>query len=119
MRIILFAVAMAVASSSVALAEGSSCTATAMDKKLAGPTRANYLLHRLAIEEACAAGCRYYHMGESGESARLAQFKTRFGATPQRSADYHVDPLHLTAADQVCRTAVKRVLGFTDVPAIP
>lgn len=29
-----------------------------MDKELAGPTRANYLLHRLAIGEACEAGCR-------------------------------------------------------------
>ena len=43
MRIILFAVAMAVASSSVALAEGSSCTATAMDKKLAGAAKTSFM----------------------------------------------------------------------------
>jgi Acetyltransferase (GNAT) domain len=90
----------------------------AMVKELAGPTRANYLLHRLAIEDACSAGCRYYHMGESGESERLAQFKTRFGATAAPSADYHVDPFHVTAADRLWRTAVKRVLGFMDAPAI-
>ena len=53
-----------------------------MDKELAGPTRANYLLHMLAIKEACDLGCRYYHMGDSGTSKALAHFKTRFGAAP-------------------------------------
>ena len=58
----------------------------AMDPDLAGPTRANYLLHRLAIEEACRTGRTTYHMGETAESSSLAQFKSRFGralsATP-------------------------------------
>src|SRR5205823_5311334 len=44
-----------------------------MNPELAGPTRANYLLHRMAIEDACGAGCRNYHMGETGTSASLAQ----------------------------------------------
>jgi hypothetical protein len=88
----------------------------AMNKELAGPTRANYLLHRLAIDDACEAGCRYYHMGESGASKPLAHFKTRFGAQPYASADYHVESLPLTATDRACRTAVKWVLGFRDVP---
>jgi len=35
-------------------------------KDLAGPSRANNLLQRLAIEDACDAGCRYYSMGGSG-----------------------------------------------------
>jgi hypothetical protein len=88
----------------------------AMDKELAGPTRANYLLHRLAIEEACAAGCRHYHMGESGASQPLAQFKTRFGARPYRGAEYHIERLPFTASDRAVRSAVKRVIGFTDAP---
>jgi hypothetical protein len=91
-----------------------SYTRGAMDKELAGPTRANYLLHRLAIEQACDAGCRHYHMGESGGSASLAQFKTRFGARPVPYADYHLERLPLTAADRHVRTAVKRVVNFRD-----
>jgi predicted HD phosphohydrolase len=87
-----------------------------MVKALAGPTRANYLLHRLAIEHACEVGCRYYHMGDSGASQRLAQFKTRFGAQPHTFAEYHVEALPLTAADRALRTAVKRVIGFNDLP---
>jgi hypothetical protein len=91
-----------------------SYTRGAMDKELAGPTRANYLLHRLAIEQACDAGCRHYHMGESGGSASLAQFKTRFGARPFPYAEYHLERLPLTAADRCARTAVKRVMRFRD-----
>jgi hypothetical protein len=86
----------------------------AMNKELAGPTRANYLLHRLAIEQACEAGCRHYHMGESGSSGSLAQFKTRFGARPYAYADYQLEQLPLTTADRQMRTAVKRVLRFRD-----
>jgi hypothetical protein len=92
-------------------------TRGAMDKALAGPTRANYLLHRLAVEDACDAGCRYYHMGETGLSAALAQFKTRFGARPQQYAEYHIEALPLIALDRALRRGVKRVIGFKDVPS--
>jgi hypothetical protein len=57
----------------------------AMEESLAGPSRANYLLHRHAIEQACADGAEIYHMGETGGSTSLGQFKTRFGA---RAVDY-------------------------------
>ena len=90
-----------------------------MNKELAGPTRANYLLHRLAIEDACAAGCRCYHMGESGTSKPLAQFKTRFGALPYPYAEYHLETMPLTAVDQALRSAVKRAIRFTDAPETP
>jgi Acetyltransferase (GNAT) domain len=85
-----------------------------MDKELAGPTRANYLLHKLAIEEACEAGCRYYDMGESGSSESLAQFKTRFGARAQQYAEYHLERLPMTAVEQHARSLVKKVIGFRD-----
>jgi len=85
-----------------------------MDIDLAGPTRANYLLHMLAIEEACAAGCRHYQMGETGSSSSLAQFKTRFGARPQPYAEYRLERLPLTALDRHARGVVKRVIGFHD-----
>jgi hypothetical protein len=85
-----------------------------MDKELAGPTRANYLLHRLAIEDACDAGCRFYDMGESGGSVSLAQFKTRFGARPRLHADYHIERLPITAVDRHARGVVKRIVGFQE-----
>jgi hypothetical protein len=85
-----------------------------MDKELAGPTRANYLLHKIAIEEACEAGCRYYDMGETGPSTSLAQFKTRFGARPRNYAEYHIERLPFTAMDRGARNVVKRVIGFRD-----
>jgi lipid II:glycine glycyltransferase (peptidoglycan interpeptide bridge formation enzyme) len=85
-----------------------------MDKELAGPTRANYLLQQLAIEDACNAGCRYYHMGESGSHAGLHNFKTRFGAQPHSYAEFHIERLPITELDRHARGVVKRVIGFRD-----
>jgi hypothetical protein len=85
-----------------------------MDKELAGPTRANYLLHTLAIEEACDAGCRYYDMGETGGSPSLARFKTQFGARPLHHAEYHVERVPITALDRRARSVVKRIVGFRE-----
>lgn len=79
----------------------------AMDEALAGPTRANYLLFKLAIEAACAAGARTFHMGDTGTSASLAQFKSRFGAEPVAYREYHLERLPITAAMQ----RVRRIIG--------
>jgi lipid II:glycine glycyltransferase (peptidoglycan interpeptide bridge formation enzyme) len=89
-------------------------TRSAMDEVVAGRTKANYLLHHLAIEDACNAGCRSYHMGESGSSRGLAQFKTRFGAQPIDYAEYRLEHLPLTRMDTAARGLVKRVIGFRD-----
>src|SRR5919199_995105 len=91
-----------------------SYTRGVMDKELAGPTQANVLLHRLAIEEACRAGCRSYHMGESGPSASLAQFKRRFGANAYRYNEYRLERLPITSVDAHLRGLVKRFIGFKD-----
>ncbi|MCB9098836.1 MAG: GNAT family N-acetyltransferase [Anaerolineales bacterium] len=90
-------------------------TRGAMNKELAGPTRANDLLHQLAIQEACRAGCRYYHMGESGESDSLANFKEKFGARPYNYAEYRLERLPVTNADHKIRTLVKQLIGFKDI----
>jgi hypothetical protein len=84
----------------------------AMEKELAGPTRANYLLHMLAIKEACDLGCQYYHMGDSGTSKALAHFKTRFGAAPHPYWEFHLEALPITRLDQAMRRVGKRALGF-------
>jgi lipid II:glycine glycyltransferase (peptidoglycan interpeptide bridge formation enzyme) len=89
-------------------------TRGAMDRELAAPTRANHLLHRLAIEDACNAGCLAYHMGESGTSSGLARFKEGFGARPYVYAEYHLERLPITATDRYLRSAVKRVIGFEE-----
>jgi hypothetical protein len=68
----------------------------AMDTEVGGRTQPNYLLHSRAIEEACRAGCRWYHMGETGSSESLAHFKSRFGARPCDYFEYRVERLPLT-----------------------
>jgi hypothetical protein len=70
------------------------------DKDLAAPVRANDLLQRLAIEDACRAGCRYYSMGESGGVASLIEFKSRFGARPQQFPQYDFARLPLPAVER-------------------
>jgi len=70
----------------------------AMNESLAGPSRANYLLHRLAIEKACLGGCTTYHMGETGSSASLSQFKTRFGARPMPYQELRIERIPFTRA---------------------
>lgn len=100
------------AAAAIVVLQGSNARYTRgmMDKDLAGPTRANYLLHQLAIEEACEAGCRFYDMGDSGSSASLAQFKTRFGASPQPYVDYHIERLTFTPLERHTRRTVKRAI---------
>jgi hypothetical protein len=85
-----------------------------MDKELAAPTCANYLLQHLAIQEACEAGCRYYDMGETGSSRSLAHFKTSFGARPHGYAEYHIERVPITALDRRARRLVKLLIGFRD-----
>lgn len=85
-----------------------------MNKALANKTRANDYLHFLAIKDACAAGCVSYHMGETGQSASLAQFKEKFGARPFPYAEYYLERLPLTAMEMGLKTAVKQAINFKD-----
>lgn len=89
-------------------------TRGAMIKDIAGPTRANYLLHRLAIEDACRAGCGYYHMGETGFSNSLAQFKSRFGASKYPYAEYIIERIPISSVENRLRCFIKRLIGFKD-----
>ncbi|HEU5348992.1 MAG TPA: GNAT family N-acetyltransferase, partial [Ktedonobacterales bacterium] len=82
----------------------------AMDKDIADPSRANFLLHRRSIEDACARGCRYYHMGESGDSGSLAYFKEGFGAEPYRYEEYHVERLPITRLVKRARNVAGRIV---------
>jgi hypothetical protein len=73
-------------------------------------TKANDLLQRLAIEEACAEGCRYYHMGESGGVASLEFFKERFGARPVRFSELRLERLPVTSLE----AGVARVMAAAE-----
>jgi hypothetical protein len=83
-------------------------TRGAMDKDLAGPVRASFLLQKLAIEEACKAGCRYYNMGETGSSETLARFKSHFGAQPYVFSEYRFEHLPFTRIEVGLRDIAKR-----------
>ena len=85
-----------------------------MDKALAAPVNANDLLQSLAIQDACEAGCRYYHMGESGWSENLSHFKERFGARAYDYAEYRMERFPISQLDHGLRSVVKRVIGFKD-----
>lgn len=87
---------------------------SAMDRQLVGPTNANSLLLRLAIEDACRAGCRYFHLGESGASASLARFKSSFGARPYPYAEYRLERFPVSSVDAQVRGLVKRAIRFKD-----
>jgi hypothetical protein len=82
----------------------------AMDEEVAGRTYANYLLHRTAIEDAAAAGCTTYNMGDSAPGSPLALFKSRFGAVEQNYASYRIERLAVTSVVERARRRVGEVL---------
>lgn len=89
----------------------------AIDRALIGGTNANDLIQMLSIQDACNAGCRYYHLGESGNAAGLHHFKGRFGAEVYPYDEYYLEKLPITRVDRLARTAVKKAIGFKDQPA--
>ena len=89
-------------------------TRGAIDKRLAAETQANYLLQWRAMQAACEEGIRWYHMGESGTSARVSYFKERFGAKAVVFDEIRLERLPLTRIDNAARSVVKRVMRFED-----
>jgi hypothetical protein len=86
----------------------------AMNSTLASPTRANDLLHRMAIEDACRSGCTRYHMGDSRPGSGLAAFKAGFGAQTYLSHSYRTERLPLSRVDKGVRVVTKAALRFRD-----
>jgi hypothetical protein len=76
----------------------------AMDTEVAGRTQPNYLLHARAIEDACRSGCRHYHLGETGASLSLADFKSRIGGRPHHYFEYRIERVPLTAVSDRVRS---------------
>lgn len=90
-------------------------TRGAMDDQAVGNSGANSLLQASAIKEACERNCRYYHMGESGESTSLTAFKEQFGAVGHAYAEYIHEHLPVLSANQKLRSIAKKAIGFRDV----
>jgi len=86
----------------------------AMDKRLAGPVRAADLLHRLAIEEACQLGFRYYDLGGADPESSLGAYKRKFGAALVHRTTLRLERLPVRAAGDMPRMLVKNVIGFRD-----
>ena len=86
----------------------------AMDRDVAARVRANDLLQWTAIQDACAAGCTYYHLHETGESQSLARFKERLGAVSVEYCDYRIERFPVTKVDTALRSVVKKAIGFRD-----
>jgi hypothetical protein len=83
----------------------------AMDPDIAGPVRASFLLQKLAIEEACRAGCLYYNMGETGTSETLARFKSHFGARPYAYSEFCIEPLPISSVVGTARRILKGAMN--------
>jgi lipid II:glycine glycyltransferase (peptidoglycan interpeptide bridge formation enzyme) len=81
----------------------------ASNKHYATLTRANEFLHRNMIEAACNAGCRTYHMGESGGVESLMRFKEHFGAVEYRYEEYSIGMLPVTSLQQWAGNLVKQI----------
>ncbi len=86
----------------------------AMNRDVAARVRANDLLQWTAIQDACEAGCTYYHLHETGQSQSLARFKERLGAVPVNYCDYRIERFPVTKVDTALRTVVKKAIGFQD-----
>ncbi|MBV9162162.1 MAG: GNAT family N-acetyltransferase [Pseudonocardiales bacterium] len=80
-----------------------------MNRDLANETYAGYLLQWLAIQDACNAGARYFHMGESEAGSGVEQFKAKFGASPVQYEALRFERLPLTDTERRLRAMAKRM----------
>ncbi len=85
-----------------------------LDRERVGRSGAPDLMMKRAIEDACKAGCRYFHQGESGTSKGIADFKRRVGGTGYAYEEYYLERLPVTAVDTALRTGVKKLIHFKD-----
>jgi len=85
-----------------------------LDRERVGRSGAPDLMMKCAIEDACKAGCRYFHQGESGTSKGIADFKRRVGGTAYDYEEYCLERLPVTAVDHVVRSGVKKLIRFKD-----
>jgi hypothetical protein len=81
----------------------------AMNKELARGTGANELLHRYAIEAACADERQSYDFGLY-QTEELKKFKSTFGAREVPVRSYYFERLPTAAAEAKCSHAAKQAV---------
>lgn len=81
----------------------------AMDKERSRGTGANELLHRCAIEAACASERQSYDFGLS-QTDELKRFKATFGASEVPVHIYYFERLPTAAAEDKCYNAAKQAI---------
>jgi hypothetical protein len=81
----------------------------AMDKERSRGTGANELLHRCAIETACASERQSYDFGLS-QTDDLKRFKATFGATEVPVRIYYFERLPTAATEDKCYDAAKQAI---------
>ncbi len=101
------------ASAVVLLGPTARYTRGATDVTVASDTGVAVAVHWAAIGLARRSGSTAYNMGESGDSAGIAQFKESIGAMPVPYAEYRIERLPYTQGDALARRAVKRIIGFS------
>ena len=66
----------------------------------------------LAILEAHAAGCDWFHLGETGGSTALAAYEESLGTVAYEYPEIRFEAVPLTPADKAARRLVRRTLGM-------
>jgi hypothetical protein len=72
---------------------------------------ASHLLNWVVLQNACAAGARYFHLGESATPGAAA-FKDSLGADLCSFEEFRLERLPFRAAESTLRSAVKTIIGF-------
>ena len=84
----------------------------AMDPELR-KAGAPHLLNWAVLRNACAAGARSFHMGESA-TAGAAQFKEFLGACPVEYDEIDFERVPISRANTMLRSTVKRIVRFDE-----
>lgn len=105
-----------VAASVVVLGRNAHATRSAMDRERLGSLGVMPYLDWLAIQEAYATGCEWFHLGETGGSTALASYKEALGAVAFDYPEIRFEPVPLTPADRAARRLVRRSLGMVGAP---
>jgi CelD/BcsL family acetyltransferase involved in cellulose biosynthesis len=83
----------------------------AMDKDIAAPVCATELLDRLAIEDACQKGYRFYDLGGAEPGSSLARFKENLGATLRFTHELRAERLPVSRARRFSVGAVSALVS--------
>jgi hypothetical protein len=95
---------------------------SARNAALSRETLANYLLQSVAVEEACAAGARWYNLGDTDPKSGVEEFKIIFGAQPVHYEAVRFERLPITGAERRLRDllgAVSRRNPWRNRPGTP